>query len=208
MNELDVPTASARLAQSLELSLATGQRLGIARGLQAFAALAIICGDDAVSARLEGAAAVVLDAIGSARSAAAQARLDGLLVSARQRLGPERTAELVAEGRLLGMHDAVRYALRFAATSAAHRAPGQPAGLGAAPDPGRADQNASQDGVLTPREHEIALLIARGLSNRGIAEELFISPATAARHVANILAKLGLNSRAQVAAWVVSQRLH
>jgi DNA-binding NarL/FixJ family response regulator len=59
---------------------------------------------------------------------------------------------------------------------------------------------------LTAREQEIAQLIARGLSNRGIAEELFISPATAARHVANILAKLGLNSRAQVAAWVVGQQ--
>ena len=56
--------------------------------------------------------------------------------------------------------------------------------------------------VLTAREREIALLIARGLSNRGIADELVISPATAARHVANIFTKLGLRSRAQVAAWV------
>ena len=44
-------------------------------------------------------------------------------------------------------------------------------------------------------------LIAEGRSNRGIAEELVISPATAARHVANILLKLGFSSRAQVAAW-------
>ena len=56
--------------------------------------------------------------------------------------------------------------------------------------------------MLTAREREIAVLIARGLSNRGIAEELVISPATAARHVANIFTKLGLRSRAQVAAWV------
>jgi DNA-binding NarL/FixJ family response regulator len=61
--------------------------------------------------------------------------------------------------------------------------------------------------VLTAREVEIALLIARGLSNRGIADELFISPATAARHVANILAKLGFSSRAQVAAWVADHRV-
>jgi DNA-binding NarL/FixJ family response regulator len=60
--------------------------------------------------------------------------------------------------------------------------------------------------VLTPREQQIAQLIARGLSNRAIGEELVISPATAARHVANILAKLGLNSRAQVAAWMAEQR--
>jgi len=54
---------------------------------------------------------------------------------------------------------------------------------------------------LTPREHEIANLIAQGLSNREIADELVISPATAARHVANILAKLGFSSRTQVASW-------
>jgi len=54
---------------------------------------------------------------------------------------------------------------------------------------------------LTPREHEIVLLIAQGLSNREIADELVISPATAARHVANILAKLGFTSRTQVASW-------
>ena len=54
---------------------------------------------------------------------------------------------------------------------------------------------------LTARELEIAGLIARGLSNRGIADELVISPATAARHVANIFTKLGFTSRAQLAAW-------
>jgi DNA-binding CsgD family transcriptional regulator len=58
-------------------------------------------------------------------------------------------------------------------------------------------------GMLTPREREIAQMIARGLSNRGIADELVISPATVARHVTNILTKLGFGSRAQVAAWAV-----
>jgi DNA-binding NarL/FixJ family response regulator len=48
-------------------------------------------------------------------------------------------------------------------------------------------------------------LIARGCSNKAIAEELVISPATAARHVANILAKLGFSSRAQVAWWAADQ---
>ena len=54
---------------------------------------------------------------------------------------------------------------------------------------------------LTPREYEIVRLIARGHSNREIADELAISPATAARHVANIMAKLGFNSRTQIASW-------
>ena len=46
--------------------------------------------------------------------------------------------------------------------------------------------------TLTPREREIAALIARGLSNRAIADELVISQATVARHVANMLTKLGI----------------
>ena len=54
---------------------------------------------------------------------------------------------------------------------------------------------------LTAREHEIVVLIARGLSNRQIADELVISPATAARHVANILSKLGFTKRTQIASW-------
>ena len=60
--------------------------------------------------------------------------------------------------------------------------------------------------MLTVREREIALLIARGLSNRGIAEELVISPTTAARHVANIPAKLGSGSRPKIAAWTAEHR--
>ena len=67
-------------------------------------------------------------------------------------------------------------------------------------DPARLAQARSAS-PLTAREHEIVVLIARGLSNRQIADELVISPATAARHVANILAKLGFTSRTQVASW-------
>jgi predicted ATPase/DNA-binding CsgD family transcriptional regulator len=62
-------------------------------------------------------------------------------------------------------------------------------------------------GVLTPREHQVAALVAAGRSNKAIAAELFISPATAARHVANILAKLGFTSRTQIAAWAADRPL-
>ena len=57
------------------------------------------------------------------------------------------------------------------------------------------------ESTLTPREQQITGLIARGYSNRAIGAELVIAPATAARHVANILGKLGFSSRAQIAAW-------
>jgi DNA-binding NarL/FixJ family response regulator len=57
-------------------------------------------------------------------------------------------------------------------------------------------------GLLTERERQVAALIAGGLSNQAIASELQIRPSTAARHVANIFAKLGFNSRGQVQAWM------
>ena len=60
---------------------------------------------------------------------------------------------------------------------------------------------------LSRREREVAALLALGLSNRQVADELAIAPATVERHVANILTKLGMRSRAQVAAWAVAQGL-
>jgi len=60
-------------------------------------------------------------------------------------------------------------------------------------------------GPLTEREREVVALIVRGRSNREIAEELVIAEGTAVRHVANILNKLDLHSRAQVAVWAMEQ---
>jgi DNA-binding NarL/FixJ family response regulator len=60
-------------------------------------------------------------------------------------------------------------------------------------------------GPLTTRQREVATLIARGLTNRQIAQLLIIAPRTADNHVQHIFDKLGLSARAQVAAWVALQ---
>jgi DNA-binding CsgD family transcriptional regulator/tetratricopeptide (TPR) repeat protein len=62
-------------------------------------------------------------------------------------------------------------------------------------------------GQLTAREVEVAALVAEGLSNSEIGRKLFISTKTASVHVSNILAKLSMTSRTQIAAWAVSERV-
>lgn len=57
------------------------------------------------------------------------------------------------------------------------------------------------NGALTPREIEVSELLAEGLTNAEVAQRLTISKKTAAVHVSNILGKLGMSSRTQVAAW-------
>ncbi len=68
----------------------------------------------------------------------------------------------------------------------------------AAPDGG------TGDALLSIREGEVARLLADGLSNKEIWARLFISEHTVDSHVRSILNKLGVNSRAQIAAWMAS----
>jgi DNA-binding NarL/FixJ family response regulator len=60
---------------------------------------------------------------------------------------------------------------------------------------------------LTPREVEVVRLVAAGLSNAQVAETLFVSPATAKRHVANVLLKLDLPSRSALNTWAHQHHL-
>lgn len=57
-------------------------------------------------------------------------------------------------------------------------------------------------GRLSSRELEIARLVAAGRTNRGIGQDLHLSERTVESHVTHVLHKLGLDSRAAVAAWV------
>jgi DNA-binding CsgD family transcriptional regulator len=195
----DLELTVSSLTESLELSLATGQRLLVARGLETFAVVAARMDDAPRSVRLAGAALDLRSAAGQARSAGAGARLEDLLEPARRQLGEAATAALLAEGRAMTADGAVRYAISAGG-------PVKPAGRTATQVPIPADGGgAGMPSALTPREREIAAMIARGLTNRGIADELVISQATVARHVTNILTKLGFSSRAQVAAWMAGR---
>ena len=190
--------ARSHLAESLRLSQLTGARIGVARGLEAFAALCAGEGQDRLPVLLMAAAAALREAAGlpPPSSGRTQQYLD-----AARGLGPEAISGLWERGRGLTPDAAVAMALESGPEPDGGPGPDAP-GIGepGARAPGAAPPLHPQ-ASLTPREREITALIAHGYSNKGIADELVISPATAARHVANILSKLGFTSRAQIAAW-------
>jgi DNA-binding NarL/FixJ family response regulator len=60
--------------------------------------------------------------------------------------------------------------------------------------------------ALSRREQEVLTLLGEGLTNREVGERLFLSRKTVERHVRNVLVKLGLRNRAEVAAYVARHR--
>jgi predicted ATPase/DNA-binding CsgD family transcriptional regulator len=198
--ELDaLGLARQHLAESLRLCRSTGSRIGMARGLEAFAALAVKEKRPEQAVRLTAAATALRETAGL--PALPGARVELYLAAAR-RLGEPSIARLWGQGLVLPAEAAVALALGE---------PGRQETIG-----GRATiaVTAGADyalaippqGTLTAREREVVALVASGLTNKAIADELFITQATAARHMANILAKLGFSSRTQVAAWAAGQQ--
>ena len=104
------------------------------------------------------------------------------------------TAMAIAEGR-----DALTSFDSLGATRDADAAAALLRSLGSRPS--RAAPLAASD--LTRRELEVLTLLGEGLTNRQIADRLFITRKTVEHHVASVLAKAGLSGRTEAAAWAV-----
>ncbi|PZG19697.1 LuxR C-terminal-related transcriptional regulator [Nonomuraea aridisoli] len=179
--------ARERLAASLALGRETGQRQGVARCLVGLSVLAEYEGDLEGAVLAAAAAAALRESIGQH---SATIRIEELLGRARTKLGDGRAAALWSRGRAMSPDDAARHVLEGERVPPRAPVPAEPV----------------RPSLLTAREHEIAGLLTRGLSNRAIAAELVISPATVARHIANIMEKLGYTSRAQIAVWAAEHQ--
>ena len=184
--------ARRHLAESLRLSHATGSRIAVARGVEAFAALAVLEDRPEQAVRLTGAATALRETAGL--PALPGARAERYLAAGR-RLGEPTFTRLWTEGLAMTGDEAVTAALA---------GPGDGNGTVSLAAVATDEPAPAVRGALTPRERQVVALLAGGRSNKAIAEELYISPATAARHVANILAKLGFTSRTQIAAWAAA----
>ena len=143
------------------------------------------------AARIMGGVEALCDAVGMPMvDLFFQASHERAIELARGQLGEAAFAAFWAAGRTVPFADFVADALGT----------GQPSSS----DDVSARETAPAGTTLSPREGEVAALIARGLTNQQIAETLVISPLTAITHVRNIMRKLGVTSRAQVAAWVAT----
>ncbi len=166
-------------------------RQGIADALESFAWAAAAVDQSERAGLLLGAAAAVRESIAMLLFPFWQPDQDRAEAVVHDKLGEAAYRAAFAAGHTMSLDDAIAFALADQPRQARARQP---------------DIQLSNNG-LTPREREVASLLASGLSNRQLAEELVITEGTAAIHVRNILGKLGFSSRAQVAAWAVRSGL-
>jgi predicted ATPase/DNA-binding SARP family transcriptional activator/DNA-binding CsgD family transcriptional regulator len=171
--------------ESLRLCLELGDRTIAAESLEGLACVAEAEGEAERATRLFGVAEALREAVGYHQTSTERALREPYLATARSRMEEESWAE----GRAMTLEEAIEYALSEV----------EPVGS-AFPMPEQEAPASAQSPNLTRREREVAALIARGLTSRQIAEELVVSKYTVDNHVRNILKKLGLGSRDQIAA--------
>jgi predicted ATPase/DNA-binding CsgD family transcriptional regulator len=171
-------------------ALAGVQRVGptwlVAPCLEGLAAVATGSGQAERVARLAAAAGALREAIGVPLPPVERDAVARTIESARRALGEGAFASTWAAGRALTPEQAVAEALAepAEAPTALRRTMSGPPGID-----------------LTPRELDVLRLLATGLSNQAIADALFIGRGTVKWHVASVLAKLDLPSRAAAAAY-------
>ena len=162
-----------------------GDRWIVQIGLAGFAGLAAKTGRPRLALRLAGAADAYRDANKFSLPVPIEQIVDRWLAPARAKAG-RAAARVLAEGRRLSPADAVALVLANTPDEAAPAGPRQP---------------------VTRREAEVAVLAARGLTNRDIAAALFVSVRTVEAHIDHVLTKLGFRTRTQLAAWAYEQGL-
>jgi predicted ATPase/DNA-binding SARP family transcriptional activator/DNA-binding CsgD family transcriptional regulator len=182
--------AATLLEESVRVLGGSEDKFCLAYGIFGLAAVAAARAQPRRAARLWGAAEGLREEIGVVSLTHWELHAFDYEVrvsAARNMLGDEGAwEEAFAQGRAMSNEEAAGYALSEEVVSAA---------------PQRTPAGGRTDDPLTRREREVAALVARGLTNRQIASDLHLSERTIGNHVSNILRKLGLVSRAQVAAW-------
>jgi len=178
--------------ESLTLCKELGNKLDASDSLEGLACISAAEGAGERAARLFGAGEALREAVGFAQLPAEAALREPYLATVPSQLDEASWRAAWAEGRAMSMEQAIEYAL-------SEERPTFP--ISPAPERALADEAPH----LTRREREVAALVARGFTSRQIASELVVSERTVDNHVANILKKLSLHSREQIAARMAEQ---
>jgi predicted ATPase/DNA-binding SARP family transcriptional activator/DNA-binding CsgD family transcriptional regulator len=186
-------------AEGLDVSRMAGMAHGVVFHLQISAVSAGAQGQPIRLARLWGAAETLSVAIGVTLYPIERRFHGPYIAAARNQLDEETWEAALAEGRAMSAEEAVEYALLAQEPT--------PPISSISPTPKRVSA-AEMPVPLTRREREVANLLERRFTSRHIASELHISEHTVDKHVANILRKLNLHSREQVAVQMAKQRSH
>jgi non-specific serine/threonine protein kinase len=171
-------------AEAVRTAQRSGIRMALLCALEGFAR-ALVPKQAADAVRLIAACEAVREELGCPAWPTQKRRIAATVAQARATLSTTGYADARAEGRKAGWLEVVRRANELASDEAA--------------------SHDSPKGPLTPRENEVAVLLAHGLSNKQIGAELSVSVGTVRSHVDHILAKLELHSRAQVAVWAIQR---
>ena len=182
----DFHNANSHFREALQFARTIDNRLAQYYGLAAAGWYAANTGQTRAAAQLLGAA----EAAGTQTGADIMGPLLPLLAQAKE--------------STKGALGSSKFEAEFQAGSRLGRMPALRLALGESDQAEVAASDGAETAALGKRELEVARLVAEGLSNKQIAARLFISDRTVATHVGNILNKLGVNSRAQVASWMAS----
>jgi len=183
----DLERAAACYRDSLTRAHEIGMNWAIVECLYGLGAIRAARGRPHKAAHLFGAGAKLCEAAQLSLPHAEQIDYDGVAAAVRRALGESAYARAISEGRAMTLGQAIEAAL----------APAEDIKVESAGPPAAGRRRT----LLTPREHEVAALIAQGLTNRQIATRLVITEKTVDAHVQNILNKLGAHSRTQIALW-------
>jgi DNA-binding CsgD family transcriptional regulator len=201
----DPAAARGPLAESLALYRQLGDPIYLALHLEAWGHAAALEGRPLGALRLAGAGAAVRARVALAPPPHTRRRVEAWVAEARLAVGPGPAQKAWADGEAMSLAEAVAFAL-VPPGPAPEAVPPVNAGtaLETAPPSDRSRPEPGEQ--LTPREREVAALVTRGLTSREIARALVITEGTARIHVERLRAKLGVRSRAQIAAWVVAHQ--
>jgi non-specific serine/threonine protein kinase len=191
--------------ECLALAQEMGDKVNTVDALDGFTRLAVAAGQFEQSLVIAGAAHAIRDRIGYETPKPWRRRLQASTDQARRALAKMTAEEAWNRGMKLNEQEAVLLALSSASQQIPSRSGGEQGGSPQSPSPLAGDGRGG--GLLTPREREIAALVAAGLSNKQIGLRLRISERTADAHVEHIRTKLDVHSRVQIAAWATQNGL-